>query len=109
MRSLPLEAASFQKLYEQIKDRGDIQVITLNVDEDVSLVEPFLRENQYTFPVLLAKPFVDGFAGPIGIPTTWISDTGGTIRLEVLGFGGDGGQWPEQMLKQIENVRAAGR
>ncbi len=102
------EAPLLQKLYEQIKDRGDIQVITLNVDEDVSLVEPFLKENKYTFPVMLAKSFVDGFAGPIGIPTTWIADTGGTIRFEVLGFGGDSGQWLDQTLKQFENVSSAG-
>jgi thiol-disulfide isomerase/thioredoxin len=36
------ELPHLQKLYEQVKNRDDIQVITLNVDEDLSLVEPFL-------------------------------------------------------------------
>jgi cytochrome c-type biogenesis protein len=93
------ELPHLQQLYEQIKSRGDIQVITLNVDENQSLVEPYLKENKYTFPSLFARSFVDGFAGPIPIPTTWTSDIMGTIRLEARGFGGDGSQWVQQTLK----------
>jgi thiol-disulfide isomerase/thioredoxin len=102
-RELPL----LQQLYEQVKDRKDIQVITLNVDQDQSLVGPYLQKNKYSFPTLFAEPFVREFAGPIGIPTTWISDATGTIRSEVLGFGGDSQEWIPQTLKQIESVRAA--
>jgi hypothetical protein len=87
---------------------GDIQVITLNIDQDAALVEPFLKQNKYTFPVLLAKPFVDGFAGPIGIPTTWISDAGGSIRLEVLGFSGDSEEWQQETLAQMQRVGKGG-
>ncbi len=99
------ELPQLQKLYEQVKNRDDIQVITLNVDEDTSLVGPFLNENNYTFPSLLAETFVDGFAGSIGIPTTWVADAAGTIRIEHLGFGGSGEQWVQQTLKQMESVR----
>jgi thiol-disulfide isomerase/thioredoxin len=99
------ELPLLQKLYEQIKDRRDIQVITLNVDQNSSLVGPFLKQNKLSFPSLSAKSFVDGFAGHIGIPTTWISDPAGTIRFEALGFGGDSSEWVAQTLKQIESVR----
>jgi thiol-disulfide isomerase/thioredoxin len=99
------ELPHLQQLYEQIKSRGDVQVITLNVDENQSLVEPYLKENKYTFPSLFAKSFVDGFSGPIPIPTTWTSDALGTIRLEALGFGGDGSQWVTRTLKQMESIR----
>jgi len=101
------ELPHLQKLYEQIKDRSDIQIITLNIDEDMSLVQPFLTSNKFTFPSLYSKAFVDKFAGSIGIPTTWISDTAATIRFESLGFGGDGSNWGVQTLKQIESVSAA--
>ena len=99
------ELPHLQDLYEQIKNRADIQVITLNVDENQSLVEPYLKENKYTFPSLFAKSLVEGFTGQIPIPTTWTSDALGTIRLEALGFGGDGSQWVTQKLKQMESIR----
>ena len=99
------ELPHLQELYEQIKSRSDIQVITLNVDENQTLVDPYLKENKYTFPSLFAKSFVDAFAGPIPIPTTWTSDAMGTIRLEELGFGGDASQWVTQKLKQMEGLQ----
>jgi thiol-disulfide isomerase/thioredoxin len=99
-----VEHPYLQKLYERIKDRDDIQLITLNIDEDRSLVEPYLKENNLSFPSIYANSFVKEFAGSIGIPTSWISDSTGTIRYETLGFGGDGEQWLEQTLKQIESV-----
>jgi thiol-disulfide isomerase/thioredoxin len=99
------ELPHLQTLYEQIKSRGDIQVITLNVDENQTLVDPYLKENKYTFPSLFARSFVERFAGQIPIPTTWTSDMMGTIRLEAVGFGGDGSQWVTQTLKQMESIR----
>jgi thiol-disulfide isomerase/thioredoxin len=102
------ELPLLQKLYEQIKDRSDIQVITLNVDSDPKLVEPFLKQNKYSFPSLFAKSFVDKFAGPIGIPMTWISDSSGTIRDQVLGFSGASSDWISQTLKRIERTGAPG-
>lgn len=94
-----------QALYRQVSRREDVQVVTLNVDQDQELVEAFLKGNKYTFPVLFARSFVESFAGPIGIPTTWIADRAGTIRLEMLGFGGDAAQWVERTIRQLEEVR----
>ncbi len=103
------ELPFLQQLYEQVKDRKDIQIITLNIDQDQSLVGPFLQKNKFSFPALFAASFVKEFAGSIGIPTTWISDATGTIRSEMLGFGGDGQDWIPQTLKQIESVRTAAK
>lgn len=100
------ELPHLQKLYEQVRTRDDVQVITLNIDEDPSLVDPFLKSNNLSFPSLFARDFVKEFAGPIGIPTNWIVDNEGTIRREVRGFGGDGSQWLVQTLKRIEQVSA---
>jgi thiol-disulfide isomerase/thioredoxin len=98
------ELPLLQKLYEQIKDRNDVQVITLNVDSDPKRVEPFLKKNKFTFPSLFAKSLVADFVGNIAIPTTWISDATGTIRTETLGFSGGGPDWVSQTLKTIENI-----
>jgi thiol-disulfide isomerase/thioredoxin len=102
-RELPL----LQQLYEQVKDRKDIQVITLNIDEDKSLVEPFLKTNKMSFPSLFAGGFVREFAGALGIPTTWIADATGTIRSEALGFSGEGAEWITKTLKQMEGIQLA--
>ncbi|MBN1571147.1 MAG: redoxin family protein [Acidobacteria bacterium] len=99
------ELPLIQKLYEQIKDREDIQVITLNTDEDASLVQPYLKENKLTVPSLFARDFVNAFSKPMGIPLTWISDTSGTIRWESLGFGGESPDWITQTLAQMMRVR----
>jgi thiol-disulfide isomerase/thioredoxin len=99
------EMVVLQRLYEQIKDRSDIQVITLNTDEDVNLVGPFLKENKFTMPSLYARSFVNEFSKPQGIPTSWISDATGTIRFESLGFGGDSANWIPQIIKQLESVQ----
>ncbi len=100
------ELPYLQKLYEKVKERQDIQVISLNVDDNIGLIEPFLSEQKYTFPVLLARRFVDNFAGPLGIPTNWIADRGGSVRFEAVGFGGDGDEWVKRTLAQMETAGA---
>jgi thiol-disulfide isomerase/thioredoxin len=101
------ELPYLQQLHEQIKDRTDIQIITLNIDEDQSLVQPFLKTNKLSFPSLFASSFVKEFAGSIGIPTTWIADTNGMVRSEVLGFGSGSSEWITRTLEQIERIRTA--
>lgn len=98
------ELPFLQKLHDTLKGRTDIQVITLNVDDNLGLVEPFLAEQKYTFPVLLAKTFVDNFAGPLGVPTNWIANREATVELEAVGFGGDGDEWVKQTLAKLESV-----
>jgi thiol-disulfide isomerase/thioredoxin len=99
------ELPHLQKLHDQVKEREDVQVITLNVDDNLGLIEPYLTENKFTFPVLLAKSFVDGFTGPIPIPTNWIANRSGALELEAVGFGGDGEEWIKQTLEQVETIR----
>ncbi len=102
-----LELPYVQELYEKSKGRGDIQVIALNIDSDQSLVEPFLKKNNYSFPSLFAKPFMESFAGSIGIPMTWIVDSTGTIRNETLGYSSSNTEWVSQMLKKMESIVGA--
>ena len=51
------ELPHFQKLYERTKDRSDLALFTFNIDEELGLVEPFLKEHNYTFPVAPAYSF----------------------------------------------------
>ena len=62
------EQPKLQKLYDQVKDRSDVQILTFNIDEDAGLVAPFLKEKGYTFPVVVAYNYVNSLLDSIGIP-----------------------------------------
>lgn len=93
-----------QKLYDKIKDRKDIQIITFNVDDNIGLVGPFLKQNNYTFPVIPAEFLVHSLVPSLGIPLNWIADTNGVVRLEKVGFGGEE-KWADEVLEIIEKAR----
>jgi len=98
------ELPHFQKLYDKLKDRPDFQILTFNIDEDLGLVEPFMKEKGYTFPVLpafgLTVNLLDGFA----IPQNWVVDPAGVWRWTQLGFGG-AANWMDDMIQRMESVK----
>jgi thiol-disulfide isomerase/thioredoxin len=100
------ELPQFQKIYDQLKDRPDFQVISFNIDDEIGKVEPFIRQQGYTFPVLLARSYVDDLLGSVGIPQVWIVDARGKWLWEQLGIGPDRGKWRESVLEKIESARA---
>ena len=72
-----------QKLSEQLKGRNDVLVLTLNTDEEVGKVEPFMKEKKFTFPVLLGQAYADG-NGVNSIPRNWASVLMVSWRLKGL-------------------------
>jgi thiol-disulfide isomerase/thioredoxin len=97
------ELPAVQKLYELTKGRGDIQVITINVDSDPGLAGPFVEAERYTFPVLLAKTLVDDMSEEAAIPRNWIVDEEGVVREECLGY--YAADWPEKIRTRLAGVR----
>jgi thiol-disulfide isomerase/thioredoxin len=97
------ELPSVQKLYELAKDRDDIQVITLNLDEDPGLVDPFLAAYHYTFPVLMsARDYAAGQAiGDLAIPQNWLVDRTLILREKSAGFDSTIPDWPKAMLDKL--------
>ena len=94
-----------QTLYERIKDRKDVQVVTFNVDDNIGAVAPFMKENNYTFPVVPAAFLMRDLVASLGIPLNWFVDAKGVVRLERGGFGGDGAKWVDEMLEALEQLR----
>jgi thiol-disulfide isomerase/thioredoxin len=84
-----MEHPSLQALYEKIKDRSDVQIVTFNIDEEIGDVAPYMNKNKYTFPVLLAKDYIADLAPDSGIPMLWIVDASGKWRWQQSGFGDD--------------------
>lgn len=96
------ELPHFAKLAERLKDHADVQVISLNMDEDIGEVEPFLKQKGYVFPVLLARQLAQDLMTYVAIPRTWIFRDG-VLAAEQVGYGGDGARWVEDVMAQLKN------
>ena len=93
-----------QKLREQVKDQN-VLVLTLNTDEDLGMVEPFMKENKYSFPVLLGQTYAEG-QGVSSIPRNWIVSQNGKIIFEGIGFDYDGEQWLKRAVQMIDKAKS---
>jgi thiol-disulfide isomerase/thioredoxin len=101
------ELPSVQNLYEQLKDRPDIQLLSFNVDDDLGLVAPFLKEKGYTFPVVPAHSLVHNLLEDnVGIPQNWVVDAKGNWRWTQMGFA-EQDDWGNQMLQKLESANAS--
>ena len=98
------ELPHLEKLYEKVKDRADFQILTFNIDEDLGLVEPFMKEKGYTFPVLPAYSLVVNLLDGFAIPQNWIVDPHGVWRWTQIGYGGEP-DWQKLMIDRLDSVR----
>ena len=98
------ELPLLEKLYETVKDRPDIQILSFNVDQDLGLVEPFMKEKGYKFPVLPAYSLTQDLLDTVGIPQNWVVDPSGKWRWTQIGFLG-APDWVEDMIQRLEAVK----
>ncbi len=94
----------FQKLYEKTRDRSDILLLTMNIDEELGLVEPFCKEKGFTFPVLPAYAFINQLLDSVSIPRNWILDAQGKWQWEQIGFNAQEADWEGTVLAKLEAV-----
>ncbi|MGB6130881.1 MAG: TlpA disulfide reductase family protein [Acidobacteriaceae bacterium] len=99
------ELPQLEKLYEQVKERRDIEILTFNLDEDPGMVEPFLKKKGYTFPVLPAYSYVMKLLNGFAIPQTWLLNGKGTWLWTQVGYGGDNA-WQKDMLAKAESLES---
>jgi hypothetical protein len=99
------ELLHIEKLYQMTNERKDIQVVTFNLDENPGLVQPFLEEHQYKFPVLLADSFLSARFDRIGIPQNWIVDSKGKWVSTGLEFRSEN-KWEGTVVRRLEAVHA---
>lgn len=76
-------------LYEQVKTRfknnADVVFLTVNTDEDRSLVKPFLERQKWSKEVLYDDG-LGGFFRVNSIPTTIVLDRSGEVKSRMPGF-----------------------
>lgn len=74
-----------QKLYEKYRSTDEVSVLTINNDDNPNDVREWMRENDYTFPVLLD----DGYLSKNDVrvfPTTWVTTEDRRIAFEKEGY-----------------------
>ena len=81
-----VEMPSMQRLYNKFKDRG-FEMLTISVDKDASLIEPYMKKFNLTFPVLLDpdSDLAKGKYKTTGVPETFIIDREGIIVHKAIG------------------------
>ena len=99
------ELPKLEKLYEKVKDRSDLQIVTLNIDQDLGLVAPFVKDKGFTFPVLPAYSFVLSLLDSVGIPQNWILDPKGAWCWTQLGFAASDAQWTDTVIAKLQSVK----
>ncbi len=102
------ELPHLQRFYEKVKGRSDIQVLTFNIDEDLGLVAPYLKEKGYTFPVLPAYSTVVSLLDGYAIPQNWLVDPHGIWRWTQIGYGGGtDADFEKGMLGRLESTKTS--
>jgi thiol-disulfide isomerase/thioredoxin len=99
------EHPDFQKLYEKMKDRSDIAVLSLNVDQEVGLVAGYMSEFHYTFPVVLGKEVLSAVVGggEIAIPQNWFLGPNAKIEWTQMGYLPDP-NWQSMMAGKLDEL-----
>jgi thiol-disulfide isomerase/thioredoxin len=76
----------YDKLYGEIA-HADFDIVAINLDEDVADAKKFLVAHAVRFPVALDPAgTVPKSFGLVGMPTTYLLDRNGVIRLSYQGF-----------------------
>ena len=98
------EHPEFQKVYDRLKNRDDIAVLSFNVDEDIGKVVPYMTKNRYTFPVLPAGDLVNSVKPSLAIPQNWLVSPEGKLEWEQTGYSIDDTKWQDEIVAKIEEL-----
>jgi hypothetical protein len=77
-------------------------VLTLNIDDNPGVIEGYMKQHGFTFPVIAAREYVEGQLKVDGIPRNWIVDAGGILRVERLA--GVSESFVQDVLAQVARI-----
>ena len=89
-------------MYEKTRSRPDLQVISLSVDDNPVLAETHVRQNGYTFPVLVAGRLFWEQNFPPALPMSWLIDPAGRRSEDPVR--GRGEEWVNRMLQELQKA-----
>ena len=93
-----------QKLVEKYKNAPDVQFVTLNMDDNPGLIEPFMTEKKLSLIVLPAYSYVEDTLKVNGIPQNWIVDANGVVKLKGVGYDATE-KWETGMEEALAKVK----
>jgi thiol-disulfide isomerase/thioredoxin len=99
-----------QSLYERLRKRRNVLLLTFNIDDNIGLVSPFVKREEYSFPVLFAKNYVTRLpGGDMSIPRNWIISKDGVLEFEQRGFSASESvaTWTQRIERLIDFLVAA--
>jgi len=79
------EHAGIEELYQRVKGREDVQVLTISVDDSAASVKEYMKEKGYMFPVIQNPQLADRLFPYAGLPTNFLVNGRG-IRTGMYGF-----------------------
>ena len=75
------ELPAMQKLYDAVKDRHDVQAVSLVLDDNPALVERFMTDRKFTFPVLVSRAYGEAVMPEATLCQAWLIDDSAKLRL----------------------------
>jgi thiol-disulfide isomerase/thioredoxin len=79
------EHPGLQELFNRVKGRSDVQMLTFSLDEDAAELSRYLKEKGYTFPVIRSREVADKLFPYGGIPANFLVNPQG-MRTGYFGF-----------------------
>ena len=93
-----------QKLYERLRDRKGLLLVTVNIDDNRGFLEPYIKEGKFTFPVLPAPSLLTKIAPGSSMPLNWVVDRNGVIQAEYTGYEPNDDAWVEKTLATMDEI-----
>jgi thiol-disulfide isomerase/thioredoxin len=97
------EHPEFQKLYDRLKDRQDVAVLSFAVDDDTGKIAPYMQEHHYTFPVVPARGLVDSLVDQMVVPQTWFLDATGRLAWKEVGYR-SGSDYQKAVMAKLDEM-----
>jgi len=94
-----------EKVAEQYENQPGVLFLSLNIDDDPGLIDPFLRQNKLTFPVLLAYDYAADTLKLASIPQNWLVGPDGAVCLKGNGYDATE-KWEQSMKEAIEKCKS---
>ena len=96
-----LEGKLFERVLEIFRSNPAVAFLAVNVDEDRSVVPGFIREEEWTAPVVYARG-LDALMGVNALPTVMILDPEGRVAFRQVGL--DFGSFVSTLETKIREI-----
>jgi thiol-disulfide isomerase/thioredoxin len=95
----------YDQVQQRFKDRGDVVLLSIDADEDHSIVAPFLEKQKWTRDRVYFEDGLQKLLQVSDIPTTIVFDKQGRVASRMNGFLPD--RFVDQLTERIQTALSA--